>query len=255
MKKVTQYLLAAFLFAFAFGLVVPTQVLDAKSYSSSKSSYSSSKSSSSGWGGSKSSSSKSSSGWGKSSSSSAKKSTNVWGSSTNKSTSKPKTTTTLSKTQSVTSSKTKVDSSKKTSAQSKSAPKYSSKKDAQAAFKKENATKYTSTYTSKPTTRPTHIPQSTSVGGRDYNVTYNVNHGGYGYTNSLGAWVVYDAMSDAIMMNHLMSRNAAYAYGAPVHHQPTRVVYRDSSSAGVICGTLLGLLCVLGVIVFICTRD
>lgn len=90
---------------------------------------------------------------------------------------------------------------------------FKSKADAQKAFKSKYATKYTSKYKTKPTTRPSHIPQTTMVNGKSYNVTYNVNHGGYGYMGPLGTWIMYDAMMDAVMMNTLMRNQGYYAPG------------------------------------------
>ena len=101
---------------------------------------------------------------------------------------------------------------------------FKSKKEATAAFKKKNATKYKSKYASKPATRPSHIPASTSVGGRNVNVTYNVNHGGYGYMGAGGSWMMYNAMADAAMMGTLMRTQGYYApgmnSGAVMVHSP-----------------------------------
>jgi hypothetical protein len=77
-------------------------------------------------------------------------------------------------------------------------------------FKKKNASKYTSKYATKPTTRPSHIPQTTSVGGVNYNVTYNSGFGGYGYYGPGGAWMMYDMMRDVAMMDMMMSRNGYF---------------------------------------------
>jgi hypothetical protein len=104
---------------------------------------------------------------------------------------------------------------------------FSSKAEAQSAFKQKYASQYTSKYTTPPATRPSHIPATTTVGGKTVNVTYNQSYGGYGYTNGLGAFILYDAMSDAIMMNALMS-NHNYVTHPPmvsspvvVHHGPS----------------------------------
>lgn len=102
---------------------------------------------------------------------------------------------------------------------------FKSKKEAQAAFKKKNATKYTSKYKTKPATRPSHIPQTTTVGGTSYNVTYNQGMGGYGYMGPSGAWIAYNAMADAAMMSMLMRQQGYYApgmnTGAVVVHNPS----------------------------------
>lgn len=92
----------------------------------------------------------------------------------------------------------------------KSGTAYKSKTEATSAFKTKNAAQYKSTYAIKPTTRPDHIPPSTSVGGKSYDVSYNQQHGGYGYMGPSGSWMAYDAMSDAIMLNTLMTRQNYY---------------------------------------------
>jgi hypothetical protein len=121
---------------------------------------------------------------------------------------------------------------------------FKSKADATKAFKTKNAKQYTSKYAAKPATRPSHIPQTTSVNGKNVNVTYNVSHGGYGYMNPMGTWMMYDAMTDAIMLSALMSRNN-YHYDtiAPVGHNG--VHHRTSAF------TYLGLALVAVVVILI----
>lgn len=88
---------------------------------------------------------------------------------------------------------------------------------AAADFKAKSASKYSSTYKSEPPNRPTHIPQSTAVGGKTVNVTYNAGYGGYGYMHpTLGTWMMYDMMSDAVMMNSMMRHEGYYVGPAPV---------------------------------------
>lgn len=88
---------------------------------------------------------------------------------------------------------------------------------AAADFKAKSATKYSSTYKSEPAKRPTHIPQATTVGGKTVNVTYNAGYGGYGYMHpTLGTWMMYDMMSDAVMMNTMMRNDGYYVGPAPV---------------------------------------
>ena len=91
-------------------------------------------------------------------------------------------------------------------------------------FATKSAGKYESKYTSKPSTRPDHIPSSTSVGGNTYNVSYNQSHGGYGYTNALGAYIMYDMMSDSIMRNRMMMSSGYHISGPPiaVMHTPVQ---------------------------------
>jgi hypothetical protein len=90
--------------------------------------------------------------------------------------------------------------------------------DAKADFQKKYAKQYSSSFSSEPKTRPSYIPSSYSSNGRNYTVVYDRGHGGYGYYDALGTWMLYDAMSDAIMMNSLMS-NRGYYYGQPVANQ------------------------------------
>ena len=104
----------------------------------------------------------------------------------------------------------------------KSGTAFKSRKAAATDFKAKNAGKYPSKYGSKPATRPTHIPQTTSVGGNTYNISYNAGHGGYGYMGVGGAWMAYSVMADVAMTSMLMSRSG-YVYG-PRYYQPAVVV-------------------------------
>lgn len=75
-------------------------------------------------------------------------------------------------------------------------------------FKKTHASTYTSKYKTEPKIRPKHIPNTTNVGGSNVNINYNSGYGGYGYTHPItGAWIMYDMMSDAVMMNAMMSNH------------------------------------------------
>lgn len=84
-------------------------------------------------------------------------------------------------------------------------------------FQKNHGNKYQSKYTSKPTTRPKHIPKSTTVDGKNYNVNYNQQYGGYGYLGPGGGWMAYSVMRDAAMLSILMSSHSYY-YGAAPHY-------------------------------------
>jgi len=95
----------------------------------------------------------------------------------------------------------------KTAAKARKAGKYhKDRKSARADFKKKNAGKYTSSYKTKPATRPAHVPQTTMVGGRSVNISYNVGFGGYGHMGPSGSWMMYNMMSDMIMMDTMMNR-------------------------------------------------
>lgn len=87
---------------------------------------------------------------------------------------------------------------------------------AESAFRQRNAGQYPSRYATQPSSRPSHVPQSTRVDGRNVNVAYNAGLGGYGYRHpTLGTFILYNAMTDAVMMNALMSRGGYYYGAAP----------------------------------------
>lgn len=100
----------------------------------------------------------------------------------------------------------------------KSGKAFDSRSAAVADFKSKNASKYTSKYETKPATRPSHIPETTKVDGKTVNITYNQSAGGYGYTNALGTFIMYDMMSDTVMMNAMMSQQGYHIGGPPVVH-------------------------------------
>lgn len=112
----------------------------------------------------------------------------------------------------------KVDAARYQSA-AKSGKAFTTRESAVADFKTKYSTQYTSKYTSEPTKRPTHIPNVYRANDRTYNVVYDQRYGGYGYWSGggpgLGTWMMYDAMSDMVMMNTLMSKNSYYV-GPPV---------------------------------------
>jgi len=86
-------------------------------------------------------------------------------------------------------------------------------------FKTSKASTYTSKYSSEPAKRPEHIPTDyKDSSGKSYNITYNQAGGGYGYWNGggpgLGTFMLYDMMSDQLMMNRMMEKNNYYI-GAP----------------------------------------
>jgi hypothetical protein len=101
----------------------------------------------------------------------------------------------------------------------KSGKAFETRESAAADFKSKYGSTYTSKYKTEPAKRPEHIPASTTVGGKTYNITYNQSSGGYGYWNGggpgLGTFIMYDMMSDAIMMNTMMSRHDYYV-GPPL---------------------------------------
>lgn len=122
---------------------------------------------------------------------------------------------------------------------------FNNRNEATAAFKKskgaEISANYPTKFSSKPATRPDYIPQSTSVGGNTYNISYNDRYGGYGYMDALGTFMLYDMMTDQMFMNQQM-RNYGYAYGPP----PAR-----ASSGFALIGTLIAVLVIGGIIVVV----
>lgn len=116
---------------------------------------------------------------------------------------------------------------------------FKSKSAAVSDFKSKYASKYSNKFTSQPTTRPEYIPQTYRSGGHTYNITYNQGHGGYGYWSGggpgLGTWMMYDMMSDAIMMNAMMNHQGYYVQ-SPVVDAPVVV-----ESSGHFFTTLVGI--------------
>jgi hypothetical protein len=112
----------------------------------------------------------------------------------------------------------------------KSGKTFQTRDSAVADFKATKASSYTSKYTSEPSSRPEHIPSSyRGNDGRNYDVTYNQQGGGYGYWGGggpgLGTFIMYDMMSDAIMMNAMMDKSN-YHVGPP----PAQVTHVHKSS-------------------------
>ena len=133
---------------------------------------------------------------------------------------------------------------------SKNGTAFKTKKEAQTAFKKNNAKKYPSTYKTEPSKRPEHIPQTTKgPDGNTYNVNYNMNQGGYGYTNSLGTFIAFDAMTDLIVLNSLMSQNNYVVNSQHVPH--TTQVHHTSSGIGFIWGFVFILLLLVGAFIIL----
>jgi len=106
-------------------------------------------------------------------------------------------------------------------------------------FKAQNANKYPTTFSSPPAQRPSYIPQTTVINNTHYPITYNQSAGGYGFVNALGAFVLYDAISDMAVHNY--QRDAA----AHVHAQ--QVTYNDYDN-GWSLGSILLSIFVIGFI-------
>jgi len=96
------------------------------------------------------------------------------------------------------------------------------------------------TFATQPTTRPSYVPQNTTVGGNTYNVSYNQGHGGYGYTDALGMFIMYDIMTNRSFVDNQM-RSSGYAYGpAP----------RNNGGA-VLIGLLVGVVLIVFIVLII----
>jgi len=135
---------------------------------------------------------------------------------------------------------------------------YTNKSQAVNDFKSKHASTYASTYKSEPSARPTHIPHTTTINNKNYNVVYNQSHGGYGYWSGggpgLGTWMMYDMMSDAVMMSAMMNRHNYVVHSSPpdsvtTHSDGsiTRTTYRDSSY--LYFNIFLGFIAILFVVV------
>jgi hypothetical protein len=95
---------------------------------------------------------------------------------------------------------------------------FSSKAEASQAFKSRYAKDYGSSFASEPAARPSYIPSSAMVGGRNVNIVYNQGLGGYGYLHpTLGTWMLFDALGDAMMMDSVMSSRGYYWGGTPAY--------------------------------------
>lgn len=184
-----------------------------------------------------------------SSSSSSKPSSSGWGSSSKPSSSKPSSggfssSSSSSSKSSVVSppiKKSEVDNAAYKAAKT-SGKAFTDQKSASSDFKNKYASKYTNKFDKEPATRPSYIPQSTNVGGQNVNITYNSTHGGYGYMHpTLGTWIMYDMMSDAVMMSSMM-RHEGYYVGAPP------AVYGYPSGASIFFTTLIIIVAVVVVI-------
>lgn len=243
--------------------------------SSSFSSGSSRSSGSSSWGSSSRSSGSSSSSWGSSSKSSSSssapsssKSSWGWGSSSkssspaasNNSASSPtakSSSSWFSKPQTSTRPQSSVDRQRYETAV-KSGKTFQTRDSAVADFKATQASKYQNKFDREPTTRPDYIPQSYKASdGRSYNITFN--NGGYGYWSGggpgLGTWMMYDMMSDAIMMETMMHRNNYYV-GNPPPVATTTVVREGSWGFGwFLLWSLLGIGAVVGLVAYLSSRS
>lgn len=88
---------------------------------------------------------------------------------------------------------------------------FNSRSEAERAFERDNASRFPTTFQTAPQTRPDYVPQTTTVDGRNYDVSYNPRYGGYGYMRD-GTWMAYNVFRDITMLNLLMGRSG-YVYG------------------------------------------
>jgi hypothetical protein len=120
---------------------------------------------------------------------------------------------------------------------------FSSKSEALDHFKQSKASTYANKFDKEPTARPSHIPKSTTVDGKSYNVTYNTQYGGYGYMGPSGSWIMYDTMRDMAMLSMLMHHDPVYVSAVP----GGAVVHSSGNVFGIIF-TIIALV-ILGVVV------
>ncbi len=122
---------------------------------------------------------------------------------------------------------------------------FSTRSEALKAFEQRNRGKFQNHFSSRPTSRPDYIPRyTTGSNGSRYSVKYRPDLGGYGYYNpSLGRWVLYRVLGDAVMMNMLM-RHQGYYYGG----------YPRSSSGSWGFSSTLGALLFLALIIYAGSR-
>lgn len=182
-----------------------------------------------------SSSSRSSGGWGSSSKSSPKPSPAP----ANNQTSKPNT----AKQQTSSRPVSNVERAKYESAV-KSGKHFTTRESAVADFKAKNASKYTAKFDKEPATRPSYIPTTyRDSTGTTRKITYDSRGGGYGYWSGggsgLGTFIMFDALSDMVMLNALMDKDGYYVGNVP----PATVIHQndddnDSSVFGWIVGTI-----------------
>lgn len=114
------------------------------------------------------------------------------------------------------------------------------------AFEQKNRGNFQNHFSSRPASRPAYIPPyTTGPNGSRYPLEYRPGLGGYGYYNpSLGRWVLYSVLGDALMANTLM-RNQGYYYGAtPL----------SSSNGGWGFSSTMGALLFLALIVYAASR-
>lgn len=103
----------------------------------------------------------------------------------------------------------------------------------------------TSKYSFEPSQRPSHIPTTyADSSGTRRDVVYNQANGGYGYYSGggpgLGTFMMYDALSDAAMMNTMMSRQNYYV------GPPPQVGWSGGKIFMVVLGSCLGLFALIG---------
>lgn len=128
-------------------------------------------------------------------------------------------------------------------------------------FKAKNGSRYQNNFKTEPAVRPNYIPGRTNVNGQDRDVIF-VQGRGYGYYDSLGTFMMYDAMSDMMMMNMLMSHSNYHYPNMPVYQavQTTGTVMmvapakKGMSTFGKIMLTMLGVGIVI-VVIFACKRN
>ncbi len=122
---------------------------------------------------------------------------------------------------------------------------FSTRSEALRAFKTRNRGRFQNHFSSRPASRPTYIPRyTTGPNGSRYAVKYRPDLGGYGYYSpSMGRWMLYNVMGDAVMMNLLMHNQGYYYGGIP-----------PSAAGGWGPSSTMGALLFLGLIAYAASR-
>jgi hypothetical protein len=111
---------------------------------------------------------------------------------------------------------------------------FSSKADADAAFRKSQASNYSNHFTSQPSVRPAYIPPDVYIGSSHYNVTY---YGGcYGYYDSYHHWTPLDMAMYMVVTDAMLSNSGEYYTGCnypqPVAMTTTTTTTTDTNPDG-----------------------
>ncbi len=109
-------------------------------------------------------------------------------------------------------------------------------------FRKTNADKYNTKFASEPSARPSYIPQVHIINGYSSPIYYDSYYHGYGFINSFGMFVLYDALS---RQSEIHASN--YNYG----NQPVVVYHRSHGVFYYLINTFLFIIVIGGIVLLI----